>query len=146
MRKNHTGKCGSSLTLLFDCFRFSDGTVFREVDVVTGKLKIGTHIGPLKTGKVFAGGNCESFRRLMRARGKDVLYVGDHIFGDVLRSKKSRGELFVILIDYCLQDGERFLLCPSWNTNFESGLSTTHYLIKSLNSTFDWQSSTRTKA
>ncbi len=27
----------------------------------------------------------------MGARGKDVLYVGDHIFGDVLRSKKARG-------------------------------------------------------
>lgn len=27
----------------------------------------------------------------MKARGKDVLYVGDHVFGDVLRSKKSRG-------------------------------------------------------
>lgn len=24
----------------------------------------------------------------MKARGKDVLYIGDHIFGDVLRSKK----------------------------------------------------------
>lgn len=24
-------------------------------------------------------------------KGKDVLYVGDHIFGDILRSKKERG-------------------------------------------------------
>lgn len=28
---------------------------------------------------------------MVKARGKDVLYIGDHIFGDVLRSKKSRG-------------------------------------------------------
>lgn len=65
--------------------------MFREVDVKTGVLKLGVHVGPLKAGKVFAGGSCESFCRLMNARGKDVLYVGDHIFGDVLRSKKSRG-------------------------------------------------------
>lgn len=28
---------------------------------------------------------------MVKARGKDVLYIGDHIFGDVLRSKKTRG-------------------------------------------------------
>lgn len=29
--------------------------------------------------------------KLVGAKGKDVLYVGDHIFGDILRSKKERG-------------------------------------------------------
>lgn len=28
---------------------------------------------------------------LLNAKGKDVLYVGDHIFGDILKSKKIRG-------------------------------------------------------
>lgn len=50
-----------------------DGTVFREVDVSTGKIKLGIHQGPLKAGKVFAGGSCESFRHYMKARGKEVL-------------------------------------------------------------------------
>jgi 5'-nucleotidase len=27
----------------------------------------------------------------MGAKGKDVLYVGDHIYGDILKSKKLRG-------------------------------------------------------
>ena len=36
-------------------------------------------------------GSCDAFRQLVRARGKDVLYIGDHIFGDVLRSKKVCG-------------------------------------------------------
>ena len=31
------------------------------------------------------------FSKLIGARGKDVLYVGDHIFGDILKSKKMRG-------------------------------------------------------
>ena len=30
---------------------------------------------------------------MMGAKGKDVLYAGDHIFGDVLKSKKLRGRL-----------------------------------------------------
>lgn len=29
--------------------------------------------------------------QMIGAQGKDVLYVGDHIFGDILRSKKQRG-------------------------------------------------------
>lgn len=57
---------------------FADGTVFREVDTATGILKLGIHCGPLN-GKVFAGGSCEQFRRLMEARGKDVLYVGEFV-------------------------------------------------------------------
>ena len=28
---------------------------------------------------------------MLKARGNDVLYVGDHIFGDILKSKKERG-------------------------------------------------------
>ena len=40
---------------------------------------------------IYSGGSCDSFRKLVNARGKDVLYIGDHIFGDVLRSKKTRG-------------------------------------------------------
>ncbi|KAK0397183.1 hypothetical protein QR680_002022 [Steinernema hermaphroditum] len=70
---------------------FAEGTVFREVDTNTGALKIGIHAGPLKRGVVYSGGSCDAFRRLVKARGKDVLYIGDHIFGDVLRSKKARG-------------------------------------------------------
>ncbi|VDN57363.1 unnamed protein product [Dracunculus medinensis] len=61
---------------------FAEGTVFREVDRETGSLKIGTHTGPLKQGQVYSGGSCDAFRRLVKARGKDVLYIGDHIFGD----------------------------------------------------------------
>ena len=29
--------------------------------------------------------------KMIGAKGKDVLYAGDHIFGDVLKSKKLRG-------------------------------------------------------
>nr|CAD2191672.1 unnamed protein product [Meloidogyne enterolobii] len=70
---------------------FGEGTVFREVNIETGALKIGIPIGPLRSGAVYSGGSCEAFRRLVKAKGRDVLYIGDHIFGDVLRSKKTRG-------------------------------------------------------
>ena len=36
-------------------------------------------------------GSCDVFSELIGAKGKDVLYIGDHIFGDILKSKKIRG-------------------------------------------------------
>ena len=36
-------------------------------------------------------GNCDVLSKMIGAKGKDVLYFGDHIFGDVLKSKKLRG-------------------------------------------------------
>ena len=38
-------------------------------------------------------GSCEVLSKMMGAKGKDVLYAGDHIFGDVLKSKKLRGRM-----------------------------------------------------
>jgi 5'-nucleotidase len=74
---------------------FGEGTILRQVDSKTGALRIGTHIedfcGPLQPDQIFSGGNCDTLTKLMGARGRDVLYVGDHIYGDILRSKKIRG-------------------------------------------------------
>jgi 5'-nucleotidase len=43
---------------------------------------------PLERGKVYEGGNLEDLERALGAAGDEVLYVGDHIYGDILRSKK----------------------------------------------------------
>merc|ERR1712156_821732 len=70
---------------------FGEGTVLRQVDVNTGKLKIGRHTGEMREDSVYSGGSCDVLSKLIGAKGKDVLYAGDHIFGDVLKSKKLRG-------------------------------------------------------
>jgi HAD superfamily 5'-nucleotidase-like hydrolase len=43
---------------------------------------------PLERGKIYEGGNLHDLERALGAMGDDVLYVGDHIYGDILRSKK----------------------------------------------------------
>ncbi|BDG06708.1 HAD-IG family 5'-nucleotidase [Anaeromyxobacter oryzae] len=43
----------------------------------------------LERGKWYEGGDLSTFERLMGIGGDRVLYVGDHIYGDILRSKKS---------------------------------------------------------
>jgi 5'-nucleotidase len=39
--------------------------------------------------KAFSGGNAPWLEAQLQAFGQDVLYVGDHIYGDILRSKKN---------------------------------------------------------
>ncbi|CAF0947928.1 unnamed protein product [Didymodactylos carnosus] len=67
---------------------FAEGTTLRLVDPKTGNMKLGTYSGPLVQNQVYSGGSCDVFSKLIGATGKDVLYVGDHIFGDIIKSKK----------------------------------------------------------
>ncbi|XP_077593386.1 5'-nucleotidase, cytosolic II, like 1 isoform X2 [Stigmatopora nigra] len=70
---------------------FAGGTVLRQVDTNTGKLRIGTYTGALQHGTVYSGGSSEMVSELLNVKGKDILYVGDHIFGDIIKSKKRQG-------------------------------------------------------
>ncbi|XP_030006830.1 5'-nucleotidase, cytosolic II, like 1 isoform X2 [Sphaeramia orbicularis] len=70
---------------------FAGGNVLRQVDTHTGKLRIGTYTGDLQHGTVYSGGSSDVICDLLGVKGKDILYVGDHIFGDILKSKKRQG-------------------------------------------------------
>ena len=55
------------------------------------EIKDGKRVGEatkLERGKVYEGGNREGFEQMTNSPGSRVLYVGDHIYGDILRSKK----------------------------------------------------------
>jgi 5'-nucleotidase len=43
---------------------------------------------PLERGKIYQGGNLHDLERLLDVTGDRIVYVGDHIYGDILRSKK----------------------------------------------------------
>ena len=38
--------------------------------------------------RIYQGGNIADFERMAQARGEEILYVGDHIFGDIVRSRR----------------------------------------------------------
>jgi 5'-nucleotidase len=63
---------------------FQEGQVLMERDGDTLKPVR----GPLERGRAYEGGNLEEFERLLGVSGSSILYVGDHIYGDILRSKK----------------------------------------------------------
>eukprot|EP00124_Ichthyophonus_hoferi_P000869 Ihof_evm10s37 gene=Ihof_evmTU10s37 len=70
---------------------FSEGTSLREVNEDTGSLLLGTVTGQLEPGKVYSGGSSDIFCQLTGAQPQRTLYIGDHIFGDILKSKKMEG-------------------------------------------------------
>ncbi|KAK3038114.1 hypothetical protein RJ639_029568, partial [Escallonia herrerae] len=82
------------LYVIFICFPFMSSS---EVDLVLTK-KVGSNSLklPLKslkgTCRVFQGGNVAHLHKLLDiGSSSQVIYVGDHIYGDILRSKKVLG-------------------------------------------------------
>eukprot|EP00730_Choanoeca_flexa_P008485 TRINITY_DN12495_c0_g3_i2.p1 TRINITY_DN12495_c0_g3~~TRINITY_DN12495_c0_g3_i2.p1 ORF type:complete len:531 (+),score=128.92 TRINITY_DN12495_c0_g3_i2:70-1662(+) len=68
-----------------------EGTPLREIDQETGSLKLGEFCGDDPSGRVFSGGSVDHLNHLLGCQGKNILYFGDHIYGDVLKSKKLSG-------------------------------------------------------
>jgi len=53
----------------------------------------------LRDGKVFQGGNWNHLHRLLDLRtGSDLMYVGDHMYSDILRSKRTLGWRTVLIV------------------------------------------------
>jgi 5'-nucleotidase len=69
---------------------FTDREPFLEVAPVAGVEQVLGEVSGEKfeRGHVYQGGNMVDFERMVRAKGEEILYVGDHIFGDIVRSRK----------------------------------------------------------
>lgn len=48
---------------------------------------------------VFSGGHFQALEQELGARGDEILYIGDHIFGDILRSKKACGWRTALIVE-----------------------------------------------
>lgn len=64
---------------------FYDKIRFLDIDPKTGFMT--NHTGPLTPG-VYQGGNATKFSEDLKLSGDEILYIGDHIYGDILRLKK----------------------------------------------------------
>ncbi len=67
---------------------FTDERPFIELDVEGAPVDRPSD-GPFTRGRIYSGGNIRDFQERARASGDRVLFVGDHIYGDMLRSRKS---------------------------------------------------------
>jgi HAD superfamily 5'-nucleotidase-like hydrolase len=68
---------------------FNELRPFLEIDVSQGEMKVLGEAQSLERWKVYQGGNLPAFQRMTGFAAESVLYVGDHIYGDILRSKKA---------------------------------------------------------
>ncbi len=64
---------------------FIDTNPFIELDAAGNRVGEATS---LERGKIYEGGNVRDFERMTGVAPDSVLYVGDHIYGDIVRSKK----------------------------------------------------------
>lgn len=68
---------------------FSGSNPFLEIDQTKDDNSVLGEASVLERGKIYKGGNLTAFERLTGSAGESVLYVGDHIYGDILKSKKT---------------------------------------------------------
>ncbi len=65
---------------------FTDSMPLLKVDPKTGLMS--NHHGPIEDG-IYQGGSAESIQKCAELSGEQILYLGDHIYGDVLTIKKT---------------------------------------------------------
>ncbi len=75
---------------------FYDNLGFLKVNPMDGSMI--NHHGPLSSG-IFQGGSANAFTRDFQLQGDEILYIGDHIYGDILRLKKDCGWRTAMVID-----------------------------------------------
>lgn len=69
-----------------------------EIDLHTGFLK--NTNGILGDAKIYQGGNFKDLHKSLGIEsGSQILYVGDHIYGDILRSKKEIGWRTMLVVE-----------------------------------------------
>lgn len=64
---------------------FTTDKPFMEIDRKSGEAK--KHKGPLVRGAVYHSGSANQFQKLTGFHGDEILYVGDHVYGDIIASK-----------------------------------------------------------
>jgi len=76
---------------------FTSVQPFFEVMTDSGLFK--THGGKLQKNAVYNGGSARLFQQITGFGGDEILYVGDHIFGDIMQSKDRLNWRTLLVID-----------------------------------------------
>ena len=75
---------------------FTERHPFKIVD--TDETVHGEEFSDFDGNTIYQGGNLVDFERISGFRGNRVLFVGDHIYGDIVRSKKSSAWRTVMIV------------------------------------------------
>jgi HAD superfamily 5'-nucleotidase-like hydrolase len=67
---------------------FNELRPFVQIDAATGAAMTNGEVKHLARDKVYQAGNVVAFEQITGIKGEQVLYIGDHIYGDILRLRK----------------------------------------------------------
>ncbi|MCA9713299.1 MAG: HAD-IG family 5'-nucleotidase [Myxococcales bacterium] len=92
---------------------FTEGNAFQEL-TITGDYH-GDPVPEPQRGRIYEGGNQLGLQAALGVHADQVLYVGDHIYGDIVRSKKSSGWRTALIVedlehDLAVQRSRRYVL------------------------------------
>ncbi len=82
---------------------FTGSEPFLEIDRNTG-LPFGEPQAEPKKGRIYQGGNQAGLQRALGHEPDEVIYVGDHIYGDIVQSKKTSGWRTVLIVEELEQE------------------------------------------
>ncbi|MBC7398110.1 MAG: 5'-nucleotidase, partial [Bdellovibrionales bacterium] len=82
---------------------FTDNSPLLQIDPHTGLMK--NHHGKIEDG-IYQGGSARTIQRNSGLSGEQILYLGDHIYGDVLKIKKTCNWRTALVIDELIPEIE----------------------------------------
>ena len=82
---------------------FTERAPLLQIDPETGLMK--NHHGPIVDG-IYQGGNAHTIQKNSGLSGEQILYLGDHIYGDVLKIKKTCNWRTALVIDELITETE----------------------------------------
>jgi len=80
---------------------FTDKMPLLQIDPATGLMR--NHHGKIEDG-IYQGGNAQTVQKNAGLTGEQILYLGDHIYGDVLQIKKTCNWRTALVIDELLDE------------------------------------------
>ena len=88
---------------------FNERRPFVAIEPATGR-QLPHEVKALTRDRIYQGGNVVAFEEMTGIRGENVLYIGDHIYGDILRLRKQhmwRTAMIIQELDRELSLGDR---------------------------------------
>jgi HAD superfamily 5'-nucleotidase-like hydrolase len=96
---------------------FYDNLKFLKVDPETGSM---VNMNDKLVPGIYQGGGAEVFTKELGLEGDEILYIGDHIYGDILRLKKDCGWRTAMVIEELDKEVESNLQAEPTNEEIDS--------------------------
>lgn len=113
---------------------FTDKLPLLQVDLASGMLR--NHHGLIVDG-VYQGGCAQTVQKSSGLSGEQILYLGDHIYGDVLQIKKTCNWRTALVIDELLHETDANLKSEAMNFEINDLMKQKITLEQKLDELFD---------